>query len=659
MSDQIIKRSRYQDTKKLLIVILVFVLLSVMWFYSALSVGFLADDWGFLEYVSGLGTGGEAISTLLTTSIGGDSFYRPVVDSSFWIDYQIYGDNAIGFHLTNVILFGLIVGLSSILIGKLLKRRMLGIIAGLLLMVSPFAHESVIWIAGRTDLLSALFMILSVLLFIKYRQRPSVRRLILFCLVTLLALFSKENSIVLLALLPVIDLFYHKIWRQREELRRNGQSAQSLLYSYYILILSVIVYLAARFAVLGHILYQSNELGYSNFLYPGWHDLYLFAFNFIKRIIQPDGLSWYGISSTVFYGIYWVGLIIGIGLMIYQLIKKAWLFWRQIILALLITFILALPLLGFVNNVTPEHLNARFLFIPTIGLVMLIAICYAGLKGRTVRWLGKIGLIIIFILWTMSSWYGQQPYQQARDRLVVIIEEAGEVIVPAVSMSSRVSMGILVRDLPRDRHGVYITPQNFGYVLQKNFITLKYSHAQMYGNLAITDSILCSVRDGQYRPSNWFSFRWADTTFKETPLAKRFNKRETEEIKILSDQVIENDDLVNFPTLISNEEKVSWIYNGEPFSPINYDHIKIPVTDNSTLKDDNAQLRIYYYASAEKRDAYVISVPITQADLVTEEISIELCQYPRIYDSVPISTLELEWYNFQESSIMVEAPRFE
>jgi len=63
------------------------------------------------------------------------------------------------------------------------------------------------WIVGRADLLSFFFVLLTLLLYLKYQDSRKSGWLIFSWLLFLAGLFSKESAIVLLLLLPLVDLF--------------------------------------------------------------------------------------------------------------------------------------------------------------------------------------------------------------------------------------------------------------------------------------------------------------------------------------------------------------------------------------------------------------------------------------------------------------------
>jgi protein O-mannosyl-transferase len=131
--------------------------------------------------------------------------WNPLVWLSFMFDYQLYGLNAGGYHVTNLILHIL-----STLLLFWLFHRMTGAIwksafVAALFALHPLHVESVAWVAERKDVLSAFFWMLTLCLYVYYTERPAIRRYlpVLFCFV--LALLSKPMVVTLPLILILLD----------------------------------------------------------------------------------------------------------------------------------------------------------------------------------------------------------------------------------------------------------------------------------------------------------------------------------------------------------------------------------------------------------------------------------------------------------------------
>ncbi len=92
--------------------------------------------------------------------------YYPLVHSSFWIEYQLWGLHPLGYHLVNV----LIHAINAILLWRILKW--FGVpgawFAALVFAIHPVHVESVAWITERKNVLSGMFYLSAALCFLRY-----------------------------------------------------------------------------------------------------------------------------------------------------------------------------------------------------------------------------------------------------------------------------------------------------------------------------------------------------------------------------------------------------------------------------------------------------------------------------------------------------------
>ena len=155
-----------------------------------------ADVWGILTTHYWAGYEGEA-------NINGQ--YRPLTVLSFMLD-GLGGIWPFRFHLTNTILHVVNSLLAYLLCLNLgLKRG--AILAALLFAVHPIHAEVVAGITfGRADLLTGLFSLTALLLYILWHNRSAEKYYGLALVGFFLALLSKETAITVLGLIIAVDL---------------------------------------------------------------------------------------------------------------------------------------------------------------------------------------------------------------------------------------------------------------------------------------------------------------------------------------------------------------------------------------------------------------------------------------------------------------------
>ncbi len=98
--------------------------------------------------------------------IGATLQYYPLVYSTFWIEYHVWGLNPVYFHIANVLLHGL----ASLLLWRVLARlRIRGCwLAAAIFAFHPVCVESVAWITERKNVLSAVFYFAAALAYLEF-----------------------------------------------------------------------------------------------------------------------------------------------------------------------------------------------------------------------------------------------------------------------------------------------------------------------------------------------------------------------------------------------------------------------------------------------------------------------------------------------------------
>jgi protein O-mannosyl-transferase len=143
-------------------------------------------------------------------SDGGVNYYRPVQTVSFMIDTQMNSDIRNVYHLSNIIYHILTVIVLFFLLLKLDISIDLSFYLSLLFSVHPLLTNAIAWIPGRGDLLAGLFCTTSFLFFLYYGSTKNKIFIFLSSFAFLLALFSKEVSVILPGILIYSYWFVQK-----------------------------------------------------------------------------------------------------------------------------------------------------------------------------------------------------------------------------------------------------------------------------------------------------------------------------------------------------------------------------------------------------------------------------------------------------------------
>jgi Flp pilus assembly protein TadD len=131
--------------------------------------------------------------------------WHPVSTLSHMLDCQLYGLNASGHHLTNVILHTISVLLLFLVLKQMTDAFWQSAFVAALFAIHPLHVESVAWIAERKDVLSAVFFMLTLAAYAHYARAPSAIRYMLVALLSAFGLMSKPMLVTLPFILLLLD----------------------------------------------------------------------------------------------------------------------------------------------------------------------------------------------------------------------------------------------------------------------------------------------------------------------------------------------------------------------------------------------------------------------------------------------------------------------
>jgi len=170
------------------------------------NLGFVSDDNGLIVNA----TTGVASHTVLSVfhqdlwhfQDSQSGYYRPLMMLSLLFDSAVFGDWAGGYHLHSLAWHLLVVFLLGRLLGSVFDPTR-GAIAAAVYAVHPLVTESVCFISARNDSMALAFGFLAVLL-ASPRNSGSIR-LVAGTVCACASLLAKENGLIVLLLLPLMD----------------------------------------------------------------------------------------------------------------------------------------------------------------------------------------------------------------------------------------------------------------------------------------------------------------------------------------------------------------------------------------------------------------------------------------------------------------------
>ncbi len=131
--------------------------------------------------------------------------WHPMVWLSLMADYRLFGLNAGGYHLTNIILHLGGVLLLFWLFNRMTRSAWRSAFVAAFFAVHPLHVESVAWISERKDVLSAFFWMLTLCLYVYYTEKPVLRRYLPVMFSFACALMSKPMAVTLPVIMILLD----------------------------------------------------------------------------------------------------------------------------------------------------------------------------------------------------------------------------------------------------------------------------------------------------------------------------------------------------------------------------------------------------------------------------------------------------------------------
>ncbi len=317
-----------------------FAAISALWvgvlYWRALSAPFVYDDTTAISQNPTLSSW-HSVATYFRSCVPlsneyrgyAGSIYRPLLWFGFIVERHLWGLNAFGFHLTNLLLHWLNGLLAFSLLRKLRVSLSISLLACLIWLGLPINAETVAWVSGRSTCQATMFIFLSLLAALSYARSGRPTLLLCYFLALAGAMFTNEWGTLALPLTGLV-LVVAGLPRRRIWLTAGGVATGGL-----------VLYLALRHAAGAHLPIRSVAVlpvGISVVKYVTWMLLPLrmsverssdlppnvlslasaaalaallcllvFIFRFRKRVPEAAaGLSWMLIAVLPFSGIVFI-----------------------------------------------------------------------------------------------------------------------------------------------------------------------------------------------------------------------------------------------------------------------------------------------------------------------------------------------------------------
>jgi len=363
-------------------------------FANSLPNGFILDDYQIVNVNPAIRS--IAPLQLLKTPYWGEKsdsgIYRPLTIFSYSLEYPLWHRWAGGYRLTNWLLHAINGLLVFVLARALLQANAAAYAAAALYLAHPVHTEPVVGLAGRSELLAAMFFLSAWILF---RRNQLTLCVAAFCL----ALLSKENAIAFPPVAALEIFVFQDGWRGvlRQWKKLSAVAVVALLY------------LGVRTWVLGGIGVPKGGQYLEGSLTLAQRELttgraFLKYFQLLIAPVQVTGD--YDFNSipvaAMNDAVAWAGLLLVIATLAFAL----WMLKRQPALSFAILFFYA-TIFPTSNWIMPTAIlmSERGLYLPSLAICLIGALLWTSVQTAQIRRLLAAGVMTIAVVLCIAHNY--------------------------------------------------------------------------------------------------------------------------------------------------------------------------------------------------------------------------------------------------------------
>ncbi len=310
----------------------------------------------------------KAIKWAFTTSHA--SIWHPLAWLSHMLDWQLFGPNAGGHHLTSLILHIANTLLLFTVLKQMTHRFWPSAFVAALFALHPLHVESVAWVTERKDVLSTFFWMLTMWAYVRFVNRPKIAGYLLVVALFALGLMAKSMLVTLPFVLLLLD--YWPLDRLGPKCKKAG-TKHSLAY----LLIEKIPLFAMTFAACivtficqkkGGAMYEGENYGLLICL-ANASTSYL---RYITKMIWPARLAMFyphpGQNVSILYAIISVAILLAVTILVLRFAKNH----RYLVTGWFWYLGTLVPVIGLVQ-VGSQAMADRYTYITLTGLFIIIA----------------------------------------------------------------------------------------------------------------------------------------------------------------------------------------------------------------------------------------------------------------------------------------------
>ena len=319
---------------------------------------------------------------------GAARFYRPVFFLWLLVNRTLFGLHPWGWHLAAVLAHLGVTFLVYRLTAELTRDKWTALIAALVFGAHPVHIEGVAWVSGATEPVLALPLLGSLLGFVHYRKTASLPALASSLTLFALALLAKETALAFPIAVAALCIFSPDLPKREPGVRKLVRSTATAVVPFLVL---DVLYIAVRWSIFRGWPAPASPVGLRTMALT-WPSVLLFD---VKHLVWPANLSLF--YDTLFVTSaslrdFWLPVLI-VGAIVALLVATACKSGNRTVASLVafaLVWMLAtiLPTLNLRAFHWREIAHDRYLYLPSVGFVMLLALTIRHLRITEARLFG-------------------------------------------------------------------------------------------------------------------------------------------------------------------------------------------------------------------------------------------------------------------------------
>jgi hypothetical protein len=453
----------------------------------------------------------------------GRAVYRPWNWLSWAIDWALFGDNPLPWHLTGFLMHAINMVAAALVVRAITGSAGVGLLAATLFGLHPAAPETVTWVGGRADISFALFWLPALWLWVRWRQGAGWGTWAAALALAILAVGGKETAITLPLVILWTDLVFGRAWARwpgRRDGRwwRDGATWLRLLRDHLPFLLITGLYVAIRLVLFltgqGRLMYGTTE-----------------QFGFLSR--APGVIS--GYLTLALGGWPWVTVVQSAPLAAQALvIGAAVLVALGLIRWLGRTALYAFGWVAITLLLTTQAVANRWFYIPALGVSLLVAFAWGKLwaaaqsafQVRRTRLTWQAGAAGLLLLAAVGGW-GALTVEHNR-RWVEAGQEARRLLdqIRALEPDPARPATFYLANPPYSYHGALLFNSGFGPSV--NLLYHDWTTIQAYEVGENPAQVAAALADPARLGPNPVFLRYEDGTIVRYPSLRALMDRQTQ-----------------------------------------------------------------------------------------------------------------------------------